>query len=109
MDDIFAKIALSKIEEAINNGEFDNLQGQGKPLNLDYLTGIPQEMRAAYTVLKNAGIVPEEVHLLKEIAAIREKLKACPQGEDNQSLKKKLRDRELQYNLLMETTRKRRK
>jgi hypothetical protein len=56
MYDIFAKIALSKIEEAIKSGEFENLPGQGKPVNLDYLASVPPEMRTAYTVLKNSGL-----------------------------------------------------
>jgi hypothetical protein len=109
MNDIFAKIAINKIEEAINNGEFENLAGQGKPLNLDYLSSISPEMRIAYTVLKNSGIVPEEVHLLREIAEIREMLRTYPEGVDKQDLQKELRDKELKYNLLMEMTRRKRK
>lgn len=104
MDKIFAKIALSKIEEAIKNGEFDNLSGQGKPLNLDYLSSIPPESRAVYTVLKNSGFAPKEVYLLKEIAELREKLKLCDQI-NKPLLQKQLMDTELKYNLLIETTR----
>jgi hypothetical protein len=105
MDDIFAKIALSKIEEAIKNGEFENLSGEGKPVNLDYLASIPPEMRAAYTVLKNSGVVPEEVHLLKQINELREELSACQEGEEKERLAKKLMDTEVKYHLLIETTR----
>ncbi|NLI91185.1 MAG: DUF1992 domain-containing protein [Peptococcaceae bacterium] len=109
MYDIFAKIALSKIEEAINNGEFDDLPGEGKPVNLDYLVSIPPEMRAAYTVLKNSGVVPEEVHLLKQISELRKQLSACPEGESKNQLTKKLMDTEVKYKLMLETTRRKKR
>ncbi|MGI6448793.1 MAG: DUF1992 domain-containing protein [Desulfitobacteriia bacterium] len=105
MDDIFAKIALNKIEEAIKNGEFENLPGQGQPVNLEYLTAIPPEKRAAYTVLKNSGVLPQEAQLLKEIAELKEKLCTCPERETRETLQKKLRDTELKYKLLLETSR----
>ncbi|NLO98421.1 MAG: DUF1992 domain-containing protein [Peptococcaceae bacterium] len=105
MYDIFAKIALGKIEEAIKNGEFDNLPGKGKPVNLDYLDLIPPEMRPAYTVLRNSGCLPEEVDLLKEIASLKQELKSDSLGEEKKkALIKKLRELELKYNLAIERT-----
>lgn len=109
MYDIFAKIALNKIEEAIDNGEFENLRGQGKPVNLDYLASVPPEMRAAYTILKNSGVVPEEVQLLKEIGELRKEISNCPDSQQRKKLEKKLFDSELKYNLIMEQTRRKRK
>jgi hypothetical protein len=100
--DIFAKIALAKIEEAIENGEFENLPGQGKPLNLDYLAGVPGDKRAAFTLLHNSGYLPEQVELLKEMADLRETLSACVDPEQTSVLTKKLRDLELRYNLSQE-------
>ena len=41
----FEKIAEEKIEEAIAAGEFDNLPGQGKPLDLDAYFATPEQMR----------------------------------------------------------------
>ncbi len=107
MDDIFAKIALNKIEEAINNGEFDNLP-HGKPVNLDYLDGLSAEMRTPYTLLKNSGFVPQEVDLLNDIADLRSQLSSTPGEEDRKVLRQKLMDTELKYHLIMETTRKKR-
>lgn len=106
MYDIFSKIAFSKIEEAIKNGEFQNLAGQGKPVTLDYLASIPPEMRSAYTILKNSGLVPQEVILLKEIGQLRERLASASDRENRDALEKKLMDTELKYNLMMETLRK---
>jgi hypothetical protein len=71
---IFAFIAEQKIEEAIRNGEFDNLPGAGKPLDLDDDLSIPEDMRLANRIMKNSGLTPPEVSLRKEIANLREEL-----------------------------------
>ncbi|TFJ92664.1 DUF1992 domain-containing protein [Lentibacillus salicampi] len=50
-----------QIKEAIDNGEFDNLPGKGKKLNVrDELPGLSPELNQAFKTLKNAGFVPEE-------------------------------------------------
>ena len=54
-------IAEQKIAEAIANGELDGLPGAGKPLALDDDALVPEDLRMAYRILKNAGYVPEEV------------------------------------------------
>ena len=48
MFDILSKIAEQKIREAQERGEFDDLPGKGKPLDLEDLSGVPEEMRMAY-------------------------------------------------------------
>ena len=49
-------IAERKIEEALARGEFDNLPGAGRPLNLDDIDPLlPEELRMAFRILKNAG------------------------------------------------------
>lgn len=66
----FERIAEGKIREAINNGELDNLPNRGRPLDLDDYFKLPPELRMAYSVLKSAGCVPEEVEVLNEIARL---------------------------------------
>jgi len=63
-------LAERKIEEAIARGEFDDLPGQGRPLALDDDALIPEDLRVAYRILKNAGYVPPEVVTLREIAEL---------------------------------------
>ena len=63
-------IAEQKIAEAIANGDFDDLPGSGKPLELDDDALVPEDLRLAYRLLKNAGFVPPEVETLNEIAAL---------------------------------------
>lgn len=90
------------IKEAMERGEFANLPGQGKPLDLSAYFDTPEEVRLAYSVLKNAGIVPEEISLLQEIAAFREQLAAETDDSLRKNLQKSISDRQLQYNLLLE-------
>ena len=67
---MFDLIAEQKIAEAIARGELDNLPGAGRPLNLDDDALIPEELRLAYRILKNAGYVPPELETLNEIAQL---------------------------------------
>jgi hypothetical protein len=67
MDPLTA-IAERRIQEAIERGEFDDLPGKGNPLELgENDRTVPAELRMAYRMLKNAGLLPPEVELHKEI------------------------------------------
>jgi DnaJ-like protein len=64
---LFELIAEQKLEEAVRAGQLDNLPGAGKPLDLDDDALIAPELRMAHRVLKNAGLLPPEVELRREI------------------------------------------
>jgi hypothetical protein len=61
---MFDLLAERRIAEAIARGELDGLPGAGRPLELDDDSLVPQELRAAHRILKNAGIAPPEVKKL---------------------------------------------
>jgi hypothetical protein len=63
-------LAERRIEEAIARGELDDLPGAGRPLELDDERLVPEELRLAYRILKNAGYVPPEVEDLREIGQL---------------------------------------
>jgi len=63
----FERLVEDRILAAQRNGEFDNLEGAGKPLKLDDISRIPPELRLAYTILKNADCLPPEIELKKDI------------------------------------------
>jgi hypothetical protein len=63
-------LAEKKLLEAVSRGEFDDLPGAGRPLDLDDDALVPEDLRLAYRMLKNAGFVPPEVAALNEIAAL---------------------------------------
>jgi Domain of unknown function (DUF1992) len=67
----FDLLAETKIAEAMRAGVFDNLPGAGKPLDLDADKLVPEDVRMAYRILKNAGFVPVEVEERKEVADLR--------------------------------------
>ncbi|MFP5221515.1 MAG: DnaJ family domain-containing protein [Acidobacteriota bacterium] len=50
-----AYVAEERIRAAAERGEFRNLPGAGKPLDLEADANIPPELRMAYTLLKNGG------------------------------------------------------
>ena len=66
------KIAEERIREAMEEGRFDNLPGKGKPLNLEDESGIPEDVRLAFKILKNAGCLPIEMEVRKEIYSLRQ-------------------------------------
>ena len=62
------------IQNAIERGDFNDLRGKGKPLDLNDYFDTPEDIRLGYTLLKNAGYVPEEVQLLNQISELKENL-----------------------------------
>jgi hypothetical protein len=63
----FERIAELRIREAMQAGEFDNLPNAGSRLDFEEYFRLPAHLRMAYSVLKSADCLPEEVMLLKEI------------------------------------------
>ena len=66
-------LAEQRIAEAIAKGELDELPGEGRPLDLDDDALVPEELRLAYRILKNAGIAPPEV---KKLGLMRARVEA---------------------------------
>lgn len=93
--EIFTLIAEQRIREAMERGEFNNLTGKGRPLKLEDDSSVPDELRLSYKVLKNAGCVPPELELRKEIINLRDLLSST--GDD---FERQARLRELNFKLL---------
>ena len=83
-------LAEKRIRAAMAEGAFDDLPGAGKPLELDDDALIPEELRLAYRILKNAGYVPEELQLRREIASIHRMLDETLDGEDRRLANRRL-------------------
>ncbi|AEV17834.1 UNVERIFIED_ORG: uncharacterized protein DUF1992 [Anoxybacillus amylolyticus] len=99
--DGFWRIAEEKIREAMKNGEFDNLPGFGKPLEIEDLSRIPEELRLGYLLLKNAGYVREEAELRKELLTLEDLLRCCEDDEEKRELEKKWTEKQLRLAELM--------
>ena len=104
----FHKIIDEQIRNAIESGEFDNLEGAGKPLDLNGYFSAPEDLRMAYSVLKSSKFVPEEVERLKEIGELKEKIRETFDEIEKFKLKKILSEKELALNLLLERNKRRR-
>jgi ribosome-associated protein YbcJ (S4-like RNA binding protein) len=98
----FEIVAERKIQEAIERGEFDNNPLAGKPLPPDGLDNVSPELRMALKILKNAGVVPEEIELRKQIITLQELLRTCAIDEEKVSIQIKLNEKQLRYNMLVE-------
>ena len=86
----FDKIAEKKIREAMDNGDFDDLPGKGKPLQLEDDRHIPQDIRLAHKILKNADCLPPELELRREIFTIEELLNGVADTKEKYKQIKKL-------------------
>lgn len=62
------------IQGAVERGEFDNLSGAGKPLNLDDENPYAGDKAVGYHLLKQNGYAPPEIELHKEIRRERERV-----------------------------------
>lgn len=100
--DLFSILAEERIKEAIKNKEFDHLPGKGKPLPKDDMAHVPSELRMGYKILKNAGMVPEEIQLKKEMLQIEDLIACCHNERERENLRRKLNEKLLRFNLLME-------
>jgi hypothetical protein len=101
---IFDRIAELRIREAIEEGKFDNLPNAGQPLDLDEYFQTPAEWRLAYSILKSAKCLPEEVELLNEIAAL-ERTDARSVIDADRARRRRLRDLRLRLGVLLDRKR----
>jgi hypothetical protein len=86
------RLAEQRIQEAESRGEFDDLPGAGHPLRIEEDNPfIPAELRTAYRLLKNAGYLPEEVCLLRDIREAEQLLLAAETEVQRQDVAARLR------------------
>jgi hypothetical protein len=74
-------IAEARIQEAIDRGDLRGLPGEGQPLRLEDDSAIPEELRAAYRLLKNAGFLPPELQLLRDVREAEHLLQQLPESD----------------------------
>ena len=97
---LFQRIAEQRILEAQRNGEFDNLPGKGKPLRLEDLSWVPEDLRMAYHLLKNAHVLPPEAELLKDIHTLEDLLKHVEDEGKRRALAKSIQWKVIRLDML---------
>lgn len=91
MFSIVQAIAERKIQQAITEGTLLDLSHwKDKPLPPDDMAEVPEDLRMAYRMLKNAGYVPEEVGLQKEITRVEQLLENCRDEQEKLRQLKKI-------------------
>ncbi len=105
----FDRIAEAIIKEAMERGEFDNLPGKGKPIDLSEYFETPEDVRLAYSMLKNAGMTSREVDLLREIAELKQMLEGVLEERKKQDITRQIWQKQIEFNLIMERQKRERK
>lgn len=96
----FWRIAEERIKEAQRAGAFDNLPGKGKPLDLEDLSWVPEDLRIGYHILKNAHVLPPEAELLKDIHTIEDLLKHIEDEGERRALAKSIQFKLIRLDML---------
>ena len=105
MQDIFSMLTERRIQEAIARGEFKNLPGSGKPLNIEGLYFLPRKLRAAYIVLKNSGYLDQASKENGYLPPMTDNF-ILPDVDSSIS-KQELSEKVLQHNVMMDCRRRR--
>lgn len=96
----FHRVAEEKIVAAQKAGAFDNLPGKGKPLELEDLSWVPEDLRVAYHILKNAHVLPPEAELLKEIHVLEDLLRYIEDEGERKAMAKSIQWKIVRLDLL---------
>ena len=105
----FDTIVEAIIKDAMERGEFEDLPGKGKPIDLTAYFDTPEEVRLAHSILKNAGVAPREVDLLKEIAELKQILPALLDEKKKQEIQGQIEKKHVEFSLMLEQQRRPRK
>jgi len=96
----FEKIVERKIREAQEAGAFDDIPGSGQPLDLEDDANVPDDLRLAYKVLKNADCLPPEIQLRKEIRQMEDMLDNIPDEKEKYRQIKRINFKIMQLNMM---------
>ena len=99
----FGRLVEERIREAQKNGQFDNLEGHGKPLKMANDMHLPPEIRMANKILKNADFLPPEIELKKDIQRIEDLLAAEMDVSEKYRMIKKLNFLIMKFNTMRNT------
>ena len=100
----FEKIVEERILKAQKKGDFENLIGSGRPLKLNENYYIPEELRLAYKILKNADCLPPEIELKKEIKQTEDLLAGMKETSEKYRILKKLNFLIMKLNTMRDTS-----
>jgi len=86
----FEKLVEQRIRAAQRKGEFENLPGSGKPIDFGDESHVPEDLRMAYKMLKNADCVPPEIEIKNQILKTEDLLGSMKDSQEKYKAIKKL-------------------
>lgn len=99
---IMSWLAEQRIHQAMEQGDFKDLAGKGKPLELEDVSHIPEDLRMSYKIMKNAGLIPEEMQLQGELIKLQNLIHLCENAGEKEKLTRTLTEKKLRFQMLME-------
>jgi Domain of unknown function (DUF1992) len=99
--DFFTILSEDKIKHAIQDGEFKQLPGMGKPLELEDLSHVPPELRMSYKMMKNANMMDEDIELKKAIHTLEQLIAQCPDEMEKEKLQVQLNEKACQLDKVL--------
>jgi len=93
-------VVEERIRQAQRDGLFDDLPGKGKPLKLDDDSHVAPALRASYRILKNAGILPPEIQMRKEISTLKQMLEQVEEEDQARELVREINEKILESNII---------
>jgi len=83
-------------------GHFENLPGAGQPLSLEDYFSTPEDVRMAYSILKNAKCLPAEVELLNEVSRLERLIAETADVVAREPLQRELANRRTELAIVFE-------
>ena len=96
------KFIEDQISKAIARGEFDNLPGKGKPLDLDWYFQTPEDLRLGYSILRSNDFLPQEAEMLKELDEMKKRLEHCSDEGERKKIVKAMNEKTLSFRMQVE-------
>ena len=101
-------IAETEIRAALARGE-QNSEAlrdlKGKPIDLDAYFATPPELRMAFSMLKGAEVVPQELEMLKEIRRLENEAVSAADENTRSALRLKISELSAVYDMKMQAYR----
>lgn len=93
-------IVEEKIRTAFEEGQFDDLPGRGRPLDLKGDSTIHPSLRVSSHILKNAGVLPPALRLRREICDLKALLNQIHDEDEAMGLVREINEKVLECNMM---------
>jgi len=101
----FERIAELRLRQAMEDGLLDDLPNRGDRIDLEEYFATPEDLRVAYSILKNANCLPEEVEIRNAIAALERRRAGSTAAAERQTAEQQIANLTLRLDLLRERAR----